>query len=231
MILFYADESGTPHDPKQLFFVLAGFCIFERQIHWLSNSLEAIAERFNPGDSSSVELHASPMMKGRGFWRQFAKEERINGIKDCLKIFANSHSENRMFACVIRKSTLVAKDVVEYSFEQLASRFDYYLIKKHKTNDTQRGIFIFDKSTYENTIQNLATDFKKIGHTWGVIKNMAEVPLFLDSKASRLIQLADLIAYAIYKHYEHQDDQFYSIISERWENDGIKNHGLYEKLM
>lgn len=55
---------------------------------------------------------------------------------------------------------------------------------------------IFDKSTYEETIQNLATDFRTVGHQWNVIANLAEVPLFLDSKASRLIQLADLVAYA-----------------------------------
>ena len=31
-------------------------------------------------------------------------------------------------------------DPVEVAFEQLASRFDYYLVRLHKKGDTQRGI-------------------------------------------------------------------------------------------
>jgi hypothetical protein len=30
---------------------------------------------------------------------------------------------------------------------------------------------------------------------------MADVPLFADSRASRLIQAADLVSYALYRHY------------------------------
>ena len=60
-------------------------------------------------------------------------------------------------------------------------------MRLHKANDTQRGIIIFDKATYKSTIQNLATDFRTIGHEWGVVRNLSEVPLFLDSKASRLV--------------------------------------------
>ena len=42
-----------------------------------------------------------------------------------------------------------------------------------------------------------------------VIPTYAEVPVFLDSKASRLIQLADLVAYALFRHHEHNDNRFY----------------------
>ncbi|WP_255349432.1 DUF3800 domain-containing protein [Thioalkalivibrio sp. ALE23] len=51
-------------------------------------------------------------------------------------------------------------------------------------------------------MQSLARDFKHYGHAWGKTYNYAEVPVFLDSRASRLIQLADLVAHAIYRHHE-----------------------------
>lgn len=228
MHLLYADESGSIKDPKQIFFVLAGVSVFERQTFWLSEQLEKIAEIFNPGDPHSVELHGNPMFGGKGIWRKIEKDKRIAAIKDALQCLANSHKSNKIFCCVIRKSVVTPKDPVELAFEQLASRFDYYLASLHKEGDSQRGIVIFDKSTYEATIQNLATDFRKIGHTWGVIRNMAEVPLFLDSKASRLIQLADLVAYSIFRHYEHQDDQFYSIIADRVHSQNGQMYGLCE---
>jgi len=230
MHLLYADESGATTDPKQIFFVLAGICIFESQGYWMNNELEKIAARFNPADSASVELHGSPMLNGRSFWRQFKVVERINAMKDALKVFTSSHPSNRVFACVVRKSAIVPKDPVELAFEQLSSRFDYYLRRLHRKNNTQRGIIIFDKSTYETTIQNLATDFRTIGHSWDVLRNLAEVPLFIDSRASRLMQLADLVAYSIYRNYEHKDAQFFSIFANRLDKHAGQIHGLCERI-
>lgn len=230
MHLLYVDESGSVADPKQIFFVLAGVSIHETQGFWLSSQLDKIAERFNPADPNSVELHGSPMLKGKNFWRNFRVADRKQAMKDALSVLANSHFGNRIFACVIRKSIISPKDPVEMAFEQIASRFDYYLNRLYNRGNRSRGIIIFDKSTYEATIQNLATDFRKIGHTWNVIKNLAEVPLFLDSRASRLTQLADLIAYAFFQYYEHRNDEFSSIIVNRIDSDGGQMHGLCERI-
>lgn len=130
---------------------------------------------------------------------------------------------------MIKKVSISPQDPVEFAFEQLASRFDHYLKRLHKNGDTQRGLIVFDKSTYETTLQTLATDFRTVGYTWDVIRNLAEVPLFLDSRASRLIQLADLIAFAIFRNYERGDSRFYSIIQSRFDSEGGIVHGLYEK--
>ncbi|MBE9140918.1 DUF3800 domain-containing protein [Nodosilinea sp. LEGE 07088] len=227
MYLLYVDESGTTHDPNQQYFVLAGFCVFERQGFWLANELDQIAAKFDPADPANVELHGSPMFGGRGQWRRYPREFRHSAIEDALKVFLQSHPSNRLFASVIKKTVVSPKDPVEVTFEQLASRFDQYLMRLHRNSDTHRGIIIFDKSTYETTIQALATDFRTIGYTWGVIRNFSEVPLFLDSKASRLIQLADLIAYAIFRNFEKGDDKFFSIIEPRFDSEGGIVHGLH----
>jgi hypothetical protein len=227
MYLLYSDESGTPWDPRQTFFVLAGFCVFERQGYWIAQELDKIAARFDPAEPSSVELHGNPMKSGKGIFRRFPKEARLEAMKDALRIFVSSHPGNRLFASVVRKSTISPEDPVEHSFEQLASRFDHYLGRLHKAGDSQRGVIIFDKSTYETTIQSLATDFRTVGHKWGVLRNLSEVPLFLDSQASRLIQLADLIAYGIFQKYEHADDQFFSILEPKFDAEGGIVHGLF----
>ncbi len=227
MFLLYADESGTVHDAKQQIFVLAGFCVFERQGFWIASELDKIAARFNPADPASVELHGNPMHSGKGIFRQFPKEERTLAIEDALKVFLASHPSNRLFASVVNKASVSPLDPVEYAFEQLASRFDHYLTRLHKSGNTQRGVILFDKSTYETTLQALATDFRTIGHSWGVLRNLSEVPLFMDSKASRLIQLADLIAYAIFRHYERGDGDLFSIIQHRFDAEGGIVHGLH----
>lgn len=230
MYLLYADESGSVGDMSQEHFILSGVCVYERQSFWLANEMDKIASQFNPADPNAVELHGSPMYGGRKFWRAFSREQRHKAIADCLRLLASSHISNRIFTIAIKKSLISPVDPVEYAFEQLSSRFDLFLKRLHHRENTQRGLIIFDKSTYETTIQNLATDFRTIGHTWDVLRNLAEVPLFLDSRASRLIQLADLVAYAAFREYEHNDSQFFSIIRSRLDQEGGIVHGLFEKV-
>lgn len=227
MYLLYADESGSARDAKQQFFVLAGFCVFERQGYWIAQELDEIAARFNPADPASVELHGNPMNSGKGIFRHFTKSDRSQAMKDILNVFLKSHQSNRLFASVVNKANVSPADPVEFAFEQLVSRFDQYLTRLHKSGNSQRGVILFDKSTYETTIQSLATDFRTIGHSWGIIRNFSEVPLFMDSKASRLIQLADIIAYAIFRNYEWGDASLFSIIQNRFDSEGGINHGLH----
>jgi hypothetical protein len=230
MHLFYLDESGHPTDSKQDYFVLGGFSVFERQSFWFEAELEKIAARFNPAEPRSVELHGSPMLQGRGIWRSVPLEDRLQAIKDAISVLTKSHPGNRIFGVVVKKSLISPQDPVEYCFEQISSRFDQYLWRLHMRSNTQRGIIILDKSTYENTLQGLATNFRSIGHSWGVLRNLAEVPLFLDSKASRLIQLADLIAFGIFRKYEKNDDRFFNLFANRFDSDGDVKHGFFQKI-
>ena len=46
--LLYLDEPGQRQDPGTQFFVLAGFAVFERSIHWLKSRIHPIAVRFRP---------------------------------------------------------------------------------------------------------------------------------------------------------------------------------------
>jgi len=227
MHLLYADDSGSPNDHSQKYFVLGGFSTFERQPHWISKDLELIAAEFNPADPISVELHGSPMLTGSKMWRRYPKQQRIDAMSAALKVFATSHASNRAFCVAIRKEKVSPRDPVEIAFEQLCSRFDQFLGRLHKQNDTQRGLIIFDKSTSETPIQRLATDFRTIGHTFGQVRNLAEVPLFIDSRATRLVQLADLIAYSTFRYLEHGDRQFFDLFSHRFDESGGIKHGLY----
>lgn len=137
----------------------------------------------------------------------------------------------RLFGAAVRKSSLVGNDPIEHAFEQIANRFDLYLRRLHaKYGNTQRGLIVFDKSSTEQRIQTLAREFKYVGSKWGTTKCYAEVPVFLDSRASRLIQLADLVSCAMFRRYEHSDGQFFDIVRDCFDSEGGIVHGLYERL-
>jgi hypothetical protein len=198
LFLLYADESGNPSGSDQNHFILAGVSVFERRSHWLSMELDKIAARFSASYPFSVELHGNPMFAGRKFWRQFPKQQRTDAIKDALALIDGKHY--RIFASVVNKVSISPEDPVRSTFQQLITRFDHFLTREHTHfNNTHRGLVIFDKTSKESSIQSLARDFKTMGHDWGSLRNMAEVPAFIDSEATRIIQLADLVAYALFR--------------------------------
>lgn len=91
-------------------------------------------------------------------------------------------------------------------------------------------MYIFDKTAYEEKLQALSTVFKHRGHALGKLRNFAEVPLFLDSKASRLIQMADLIAYWIFRYYQSGDDRGYRLIAPHFHRVRGVQHGLCKQV-
>lgn len=213
MHLLYLDESGHPHDPGTQFFVLAGFAVFERSTHWLESRINPIAERFNPREPSAIEFHGSPMYAARDDWAGVAPADRVQALVDVLSLLGNTQLQLRVFASVIEKSTVPADQILERSFEAVAHQFDEYLASMWaRRRDAQRGLVVCDKASYEQKLQALSALFKHKGHALGRLRNFAEVPLFLDSKASRLIQMADLIAYWIFRYYQSKDARGFQLI-------------------
>ncbi|WP_404403274.1 DUF3800 domain-containing protein [Pelagibacterium halotolerans] len=226
MYLLYVDDSGDIDDPNLTHFVLGGFAIFERQTYWLSKELDAIAERFDAADPHSIELHGNPMVQGNRGWKRFPRADRNLAISDAISAFKRTHPKNKIFSVVMEKGSVEGDDPVEFAFEQLCNRFDRYLTRLHREGDTQRGLLIMDKTGYERRFQGLARDFSSTGHRWGTLRNVAEVPMFVDSRASRLIQLADLMSYSIFRHFEKSDSENYNLLSSRFDAEGTQVHGL-----
>lgn len=226
MYLLYVDDSGATDDPNLDHFVLSGIAVFERQVYWLSQELNKIASRFDEADPNAIELHGNPMIQGNKGWRAYPREERHKAISDALGALCQTHPDNRIFAVVVEKNSVKQGDAVEFAFEQLCNRFDRFLGRLHRHGNTQRGLMIMDESAYEQRFQGLARDFASLGHRWGTLRNLAEVPLFVDSRASRLIQLADLVAYSIFRHFEKNDTRFFDLITSRFDCEGDQRHGL-----
>lgn len=229
MHLLYLDESGHSLDPSSEFFVLAGFSIFERQTHWLEGQIDPIALRFSTTNPRDIEFHGSPMRSGKDQWKGVPPADRVQAVVDILTFLSDQQLKLKVYACVIEKKLFSPEDILSRSFEDVANCFDGFLRAQYLKKNPQRGLVILDKSSYEEKIQTLSHVFKHIGHTNGRLRNFAEVPLFLDSKASRLIQMADLIAYWIFRHFQSGDSRGFDLIKPyfaRYGSPGAMVHGL-----
>jgi hypothetical protein len=163
-------------------------------------------------------------------WKGVAsRDSRNTMIAGALEVLCRASKSVRAFGVAVEKKA--APNPVEYAFEELCNRFDLFLSRHYQSRggrdeDKQRGLIVMDQSHYEQPLQALARDFRVSGTRWGHMRNIAEVPLFVDSRASRLIQLADLIAFSMWRKYEHQDGRFFDPIISRFDADGGDIHGL-----
>ncbi len=231
MYLLYLDDSGSARNTNEQHLVLGGFSVFERALHWLTRELDQLAEQIHPQDPNAVEFHASEIFSGRTPpWSGMTKDERRTVIRRVLEIFRSADQRITAFACVVHKTSFAQRDPMEFAFEEICSRFDLQLKRLHaKGGDTQRGLVVLDKSSYETSMQGMARDFRSLGTRWGVLVNLAEVPFFVDSRASRAVQLADHIAYAVFRRYESGDASYFDIIASRFDAEEGKIHGLVHR--
>lgn len=234
MYFLYLDDSGSMQNKNERYIVLGGVCIFERRIHWVTKRLDELASKIHPTDPNSIEFHASAIYAANiEPWKSYSPSQRIKTIKNVLHVLDNEHESTVIFACAVHKDSFLNSDPIELAFEELCNRFDLFLRRiyfQSNKKDSQRGILVLDNSTYETSLQKLATEFRQIGTRWGkTIRNIVDVPLFVDSKASRLIQLADHIAYAVFRRYQAEDISYLNIIEGRIDSERGKIHGLVHK--
>ncbi len=210
MYLLYLDDSGSANNKSENYLVLGGIAVFEPQVYHFTKELDQLAKNYDASDPHSVEFHASEIFGGRaGPWKTIAKDARIKAIKSVLSIFASSFDSAKAFACAVHKGSFPGRDPMELAFEDLCARFDRFLTNLNdREGSNQRGIIILDESTHETTLQGLARKFNRWGTQWGAIRNIVEVPLFVDSRASRCIQVADHVAYSVFRRYEAGDTSY-----------------------
>ena len=232
MYLAYVDDSGSVKNPNETYFILGGVSVHERQVFHLITRLDGFVKSLNLGPPEDIELHASVIANGKKApWKGVPRKARLQIIEDALAIVQNSHWSVSLFAVAVHKQQRVPHDPVEYAFEEICNRFNLQLNRIYhrggKTEEAKhRGLVIMDKSSYEDPLQSLARTFRIEGTRWGQLRNMAEVPLFVDSQASRIIQIADLVAWAVWRRYEHQDTRYFDRVVSKFDSEGGVLHGL-----
>ena len=164
-------------------------------------------------------------------WKSVARPRRVEMMQEILAVLSNASNSVRAFGVAVNKQAIAPNDPVTYAFEEICNRFNLYLTRRFQSSggrdsNRQKGLVVMDESRYEQPLQVLAREFRINGTRWGQLRNMAEIPLFVNSRASRLVQLADLVAYALWRQYEHQDGRFFQPIISRFDSAGGVIHGL-----
>jgi len=209
-------------------FVLAGVSVFERGLYHQIKAADECVAAFDLGDVHQIELHGSPMYQGRGVWGRIRERAiRESMIHKALQTL-HDRASITLFAVIIERDTVASEDAVGLAFEQMCNRFNLFIRRQNKIfSDDQRGLLVMDETKHQKPLQALARTFRVVGGKWGHFRNLAEVPFFVDSTASRMVQLADLIAWATFRRYQFSDGRFFEPLLPLFDaHDGVI-HGLY----
>ena len=234
MYLLYLDESGSTR-PDSDYFVVGGLALHEQDCWPLSQAVEGIANRL-PDPARGTELHASPMKSGRKLWRRVPRSARDQATKEMSRLLVHGLPRCErppvLFAVALHRASVRYSNLYERAYEEFFARCNGFMGRLASANDRHRVVAISDETKHlEAPLQDVMRQWRVGGGSTGArigrMESYAEVPLFVDSKASRLIQLADFVAYWTYRAYMHGDYSTFSELVPAFDTgDDNRLHGL-----
>lgn len=227
MYLLALDESGT-HGGSPVM-IVGGLAIHERDARPLQTELDAVVHRhLSPLglDPLAHELHATDIRKPKGarpatatrgprqasLWKTVPLATRTAVLEDAYRTLAqyeevdNKHPWS-IFACIIDARHRKFAQRERHAYDHVLHRFDEMVAERStSTGVPQHGLVIHDRrSDEERNIQDRASTWRR---TAGRLTRLADVPLFADSRATRLLQAADLVNYALWRQFSTADTTY-----------------------
>lgn len=231
MFLAYLDESGGP---SESLFVVGGVVVHERDSWRLNRILDGVADRL-PDRVRGGELHASNMISGRGPWRGVPRSDRdaaFSAMADlAVRPPADLEHPPVLFAVVMDRPERQRHDPIERTYEELFGRCNGFLKREAALGNRHLCLPIADKSDkVERRLQGLMQLWREGGATTGAsigpLAGFAEVPVFIDSRMSRLIQFADFVCNAVFRHYAGLSSPAFERILDAFDSEDGVRHGL-----
>jgi hypothetical protein len=225
MHLLYVDESGSP-DGLTGPFVVGAVAVREDAVDGLRRSVESVVAAHLDPHLHRLELHATQVRGGGGSWRGIPALVRTSIVTDLLALLGKREPARRLFAVVRSPGAVPRADPLERVFEELLLRFSSYLKHQDKKEGRALGLVVADEAKYEAILQPVVRAWREVGTRFGKLTRVTEVPLFVDSSATRLIQLADFVAHGVYRNYNSGDTSWLDALLPAFDSGRGKLHGL-----
>ena len=151
-------------------------------------------------------------------------EERRRAVLDVAETVSN-WGFARLFAECVDKShfnpSRSQRSASEQAFEQVVSRFERFLQNLRPRGpglgaQRNHGLLVHDNNeTVARRHTRMMRSFHAAGTPWTSVDCIIETPMFVDSKLTRMVQIADLCAYALRRYLENGETGLFRRIFER----------------
>lgn len=246
MYLLFVDESGTHGGVHP--FVLGAMAIHEDDAAIMQKALDALVVKHLgrvPLNLEEYELHASELRNAKkpqagkpgktSIWANVDRGVRAALLEEAYELIVSFQPVNPalpivLFSVVVEKkfrSNWAELERERFAYEVLLGKFDVMLKNVSRTLPN-RGLVIHDRRVVaEHDIQTWTTAWRATAERIGQLKMLADVPLFADSRATRLLQVADLVSYAVFRRYNPPgaDRSAFDILWPAFHTDSGVTHG------
>jgi Protein of unknown function (DUF3800) len=151
-------------------------------------------------------------------------EERL-GILWAAADQIGSWTDAVIFADAQRKAANAGDEdrILEHAFEQVVTRFHHHL----ERHSTEVGLIVQDQNeTAARRLTQLARKYHTRGTTYSQVSRLVETPLFVDSRLTSMVQLADLCAYAVRRNFENGETDLLERFYHRFDRSAGKLVGI-----
>jgi hypothetical protein len=232
MHILYIDESGDYSNwEENKNFVMAGVAVHEGQIDRISRALDLIQHEFFPKYNINISFHATDIKNGKKAFKDLPLNVREEMLNKLYGVFNDFPFPNLVaFATVMSADYVKAEDqVLDTVFGDLMTRFNTFMVRQHNSGHPTKGLSIIDQA-HEKKYRELFGQYRVGGTKYGLINNIVDIPYFAGRRDTRMLQMADLMAYSIFQYYEHSKSDYFDIIKERFDSrykggppDGLKH--------
>lgn len=226
MHLCFVDESGTPAKPgreKPRFFVIAGVVIPEDRWHLAARRLHGLKTRYAYRGELKWRFFAPDNQDDTNPMKGWSKDQRNAFREEAFKIVTDDKSVT-IIACVCQAVAAYAlanvttqNDVYFGTYKVVTERFQYFLQDITRVVGSRvHGIIVADHrgkgddDSMRVRHQRLVEDDKQFTSTYA---NLIEGLFFAPSHMSVGVQLADMVAGAIWRCVEAEDTFWFDKIS------------------
>jgi hypothetical protein len=248
MYLLFLDESGA-HAASPVF-ILAGLAVHENDVWCLQNRLDRVLlDNLSPVGVNHLdfELHATEIKSPnrrrvpRGGtrrikapvvspWAAVPSAVRSSVLRDTYQALSSYRPVNSLFPVALFGAVVdaVYGDRAKRAYDLVFNKFDEMLDRQYRERggERQRGLIIHDEHQIERDLQDWTTDWRYIGSRIGKLNNVVHVPLFTDSRSSRLLQAADFVAFALWRNYGVKDERWLTDLLPGFDHVDTALHGL-----
>lgn len=242
MHILFLDESGTPPRPQDKYpsyFVVGGIIIPETSWHRMRDGLMGIKIRRKIRGEIKWRYFAPNNNDPRNPMRGMLQPDR-DTIREEIYRLIGSEGAVKTLACVASRQGAYAMasvnsqdDLYHGTFKPVTERFQYHLQDISKlTGRKEYGIVVGDHRGPGDD-RRLRTHHEKLLHSasgfTSKYENLVEGLFIHPSNLSVGIQLADMVAGAVWRMFERKDDKYYKMLepSMRKSASGVINgYGL-----
>lgn len=198
-MLTFIDESGYPRpSDNNSFSVLLSVCIREDRMMTLTKKIYKLKKYIYKYKEIS-EIKSTNLINRKTIER--SRTDNKSFAEKMIKIAANC--DIKTFCIVMprpQKEIVTPENILPKQYKLLIEKIEYY----SEIHDSGKVIFVFDEIN-EKEDMKIANAFNHYLYTSKLgkqFKNILETPLFVSSKITPAIQIADIYAGVVRKYYE-----------------------------